>query len=97
LAVVFFFFITPKRQYSHILVKERLKNIDIVGAVFLICAIVLLLLALKVHRRIDPKPIVATILENTEKEDIEEVDTRAYHNAQRSRTSIAESRQSERS
>jgi hypothetical protein len=70
LAVVFFFFITPKRQYSHIPVKERLKNIDIVGATFLICAIVLLLLALEVHRRIDPKPIVATILEGTEKEDM---------------------------
>jgi len=47
LAVVFFFFTNPERQYSHIPVKERLKNIDIVGAVFLICAIVSLLLALQ--------------------------------------------------
>ncbi|USP74136.1 hypothetical protein yc1106_01410 [Curvularia clavata] len=47
LAVVFFFFTNPKRQYSHIPVKERIKNIDIAGAVFLICAIVCLLLALQ--------------------------------------------------
>ena len=47
LAVVFFFFSNPERKYSHIPVKERLKNIDIAGAVFLICAIVSLLLALQ--------------------------------------------------
>jgi len=47
LAVVFFFFTNPERKYSHIPVKERLKNIDTVGAVFLICAIVSLLLALQ--------------------------------------------------
>ncbi|KAE8842363.1 hypothetical protein HRS9139_01660 [Pyrenophora teres f. teres] len=35
LLVVFFFFTNPKRQYSHLPVKERLKNIDIAGAVFL--------------------------------------------------------------
>ncbi|KAF1941820.1 MFS general substrate transporter [Clathrospora elynae] len=47
LAVVFFFFTNPKRQYSHLSVKERIKNIDIVGAIFLICAIVCLLLTLQ--------------------------------------------------
>ncbi|CAE7009902.1 hypothetical protein CFE70_001807 [Pyrenophora teres f. teres 0-1] len=47
LLVVFFFFTNPKRQYSHLPVKERLKNIDIAGAVFLICAIVCLLLTLQ--------------------------------------------------
>ncbi|EMD91252.1 hypothetical protein COCC4DRAFT_155316 [Bipolaris maydis ATCC 48331] len=47
LAVVFFFFSNPERKYSHIPVKERLKNIDIAGAVFLICSIVCLLLALQ--------------------------------------------------
>ncbi|KAH8629607.1 Efflux pump [Alternaria alternata] len=47
LAVVFFFFTNPKRTYSHLPVKERLKKIDIVGAVFLICAIVCLLLCLQ--------------------------------------------------
>ncbi|CAN9447558.1 unnamed protein product [Alternaria alternata] len=33
LAVVFFFFTNPKRTYSHLPVRERLKKIDIVGAV----------------------------------------------------------------
>lgn len=47
LAVVFFFFTNPERQYNHLSVKERLKNIDIAGAIFLICAIVCLLLALQ--------------------------------------------------
>ncbi|CAO2650657.1 Nn.00g019490.m01.CDS01 [Neocucurbitaria sp. VM-36] len=47
LAVVFFFFTNPERQYNHLTVKERLKNIDIAGAIFLICAIVSLLLALQ--------------------------------------------------
>ncbi|KAH8727631.1 major facilitator superfamily domain-containing protein [Phaeosphaeriaceae sp. PMI808] len=47
LAVVFFFFTNPERKYSHIPVKERLKNIDVVGAIFLICSIVSLLLALQ--------------------------------------------------
>ena len=45
--MVFFFFTNPKRLYSHLPVKERLKNIDIAGAVFLICAIVCLLLTLQ--------------------------------------------------
>lgn len=47
LLVVFFFFTNPERKYSHLPVKERVKNIDIVGAIFLICAIVSLLLALQ--------------------------------------------------
>lgn len=47
LAVVFFFFSNPERKYNHIPIKERLKNIDMAGAVFLICAIVSLLLALQ--------------------------------------------------
>ncbi|RYF44525.1 MAG: hypothetical protein EOO38_17725, partial [Cytophagaceae bacterium] len=47
LAVVFFFFTNPERQYSHLPIKERLKNIDMIGAIFLICAIVSLLLALQ--------------------------------------------------
>ncbi|KAF2745217.1 MFS general substrate transporter [Sporormia fimetaria CBS 119925] len=47
LAVVFFFFTNPERQYSHIPVKARIKEIDLVGATFLICAIVSLLLALQ--------------------------------------------------
>ncbi|PSN73106.1 MFS general substrate transporter [Corynespora cassiicola Philippines] len=47
LAVVFFFFTNPERQYSHIPVKERIKEVDLAGALFLICAIVSLLLALQ--------------------------------------------------
>ncbi|KAJ4296465.1 hypothetical protein N0V90_006510 [Kalmusia sp. IMI 367209] len=47
LAVVFFFFSNPERQYSHIPFKKRIQEVDLVGAVFLICAIVCLLLALQ--------------------------------------------------
>jgi MFS family permease len=47
LAVVFFFFANPERKYSHVPVRERLKEIDVVGALFLICAVVSLLLALQ--------------------------------------------------
>ncbi|KAF2656643.1 MFS general substrate transporter [Lophiostoma macrostomum CBS 122681] len=47
LAVVFFFFSNPDRQYSHMPFKARLKEVDLVGAVFLICGIVCLLLALQ--------------------------------------------------
>lgn len=47
LAVVFFFFTNPERLYNHLTVKERLKKIDIAGAIFLICAIVSLLLSLQ--------------------------------------------------
>lgn len=47
LAVVFFFFTNPERKYSHLPIRTRLANIDMAGAVFLICAIVSLLLALQ--------------------------------------------------
>jgi MFS family permease len=47
LAVVFFFFANPERQYSHMPIRKRIKEVDIIGAVFLICAIVCLLLALQ--------------------------------------------------
>ncbi|KAF2189643.1 MFS general substrate transporter [Zopfia rhizophila CBS 207.26] len=47
LAVVFFFFSNPDRQYSHIPIKARMKEIDLIGSLFLICAIVSLLLALQ--------------------------------------------------
>ncbi|PVI07176.1 MFS transporter [Periconia macrospinosa] len=47
MVVVFFFFVNPERQYSHLTVKERIKKMDLLGAVFLICAIVSLLLALQ--------------------------------------------------
>lgn len=44
---MFFFFKNPERKYSHLSIKERLKYIDMAGAVFLICAIVSLLLSLQ--------------------------------------------------
>ena len=47
LAVVFFFFSNPKREYSHMSVKARIKEIDLIGATLLICAVVSLLLALQ--------------------------------------------------
>ncbi|KAF2204866.1 MFS general substrate transporter [Delitschia confertaspora ATCC 74209] len=47
LIVVFFFFTNPERQYSHMPFKQRLKEVDLIGAVFLICGIVCLLLALQ--------------------------------------------------
>jgi MFS family permease len=47
LLVVYFFFKNPERQYSHMPIKARIKEIDLIGAVFLICAIVSLLLALQ--------------------------------------------------
>ena len=47
LAVVFFFFSNPERQYSHMTFKQRMKEVDLMGAVFLICAIICLLLALQ--------------------------------------------------
>lgn len=47
LAVVFFFFSNPERRYSHMPIKDRIKQVDLVGATFLICAIVCLLLALQ--------------------------------------------------
>ncbi|KAF2472021.1 MFS general substrate transporter [Lindgomyces ingoldianus] len=47
LAVVFFFFANPERQYSHLPFRSRIKEVDLLGALFLICAIVSLLLALQ--------------------------------------------------
>lgn len=47
LAVVYFFFSNPERKYSHIPIRDRIRNIDIVGSALLICAIVSLLLALQ--------------------------------------------------
>ncbi|OCL11666.1 MFS transporter [Glonium stellatum] len=47
LGVVFFFFTNPERQHSHMSVKDRIKEIDLLGALFLICSIVCLLLALQ--------------------------------------------------
>lgn len=47
LATVFFFFSNPPRRYTDMTTKEKLKQIDFLGAIFLICAIVCLLLALQ--------------------------------------------------
>lgn len=44
---MFFFFHNPEQKHTHLTTKEKLGNIDLVGAVFLICAIVCLLLALQ--------------------------------------------------
>jgi MFS family permease len=46
-ATVFFFFKNPQRRYSDMSLKEKIKEIDIYGAMFLIGAIVCLLLALQ--------------------------------------------------
>ncbi|ORY13473.1 major facilitator superfamily domain-containing protein [Clohesyomyces aquaticus] len=47
LVVVFFFFANPERMYSHVPTRQRIKEIDLLGALFLICSIVSLLLALQ--------------------------------------------------
>jgi hypothetical protein len=47
LATVFLFFKPPERKSSGLTTKEKILEIDLVGAVFLICAIVCLLLALQ--------------------------------------------------
>ncbi|PPJ55452.1 hypothetical protein CBER1_02756 [Cercospora berteroae] len=47
IAVVFFFFTDPPREHADMTFKEKLKQIDLLGAFFLICAIVCLLLALQ--------------------------------------------------
>lgn len=47
LATVFFFFKTPERRLNNLTTKQKILNIDLLGAVFLICAIVCLLLALQ--------------------------------------------------
>ncbi len=44
---VFFFFKNPERKQNAMTVKEKIAQIDILGAFFLICAIVCLLLALQ--------------------------------------------------
>ena len=47
IATVFFFFKNPKRKHSHLTRREKIAQIDLLGAFFLICAIVCLLLALQ--------------------------------------------------
>jgi MFS family permease len=47
LATVFFYFSNPPRRHTDMSVKEKVKQIDILGAFFLIAAIVSLLLALQ--------------------------------------------------
>lgn len=47
LATVFFFFSNPPRRYTDMTVREKVRQIDILGAFFLIAAIVCLLLALQ--------------------------------------------------
>ncbi|KAE9377137.1 MFS general substrate transporter [Stipitochalara longipes BDJ] len=47
LATVFFYFKPPQRKSSGLTTKEKILEIDLVGALFLICAIVCLLLALQ--------------------------------------------------
>lgn len=47
MAAVFFFFSNPARRHTDMSAKEKLKQVDILGAFFLICSIVCLLLALQ--------------------------------------------------
>ncbi|KAL2405897.1 MFS-type efflux pump MFS1 [Exophiala dermatitidis] len=47
ITAVFFFFHNPKRKHSNLTTKQKIGQIDLVGAFFLICAIVCLLLALQ--------------------------------------------------
>jgi hypothetical protein len=47
LAAVFFFFKNPPRKHTNMTLKEKIAQIDLLGAFFLICAIVCLLLALQ--------------------------------------------------
>ncbi|KAI9880358.1 MAG: hypothetical protein M1830_003969 [Pleopsidium flavum] len=47
LLTVFFFFKNPERKQNTLTVREKIEQIDILGAFFLICAIVCLLLALQ--------------------------------------------------
>ncbi|EXJ77514.1 hypothetical protein A1O3_09741 [Capronia epimyces CBS 606.96] len=47
IAAVFFFFTNPQRHDSNLTTKQKIGHIDLVGAFFLICAIVCLLLALQ--------------------------------------------------
>ena len=47
LLTVFFFFQNPERKHNDMSFREKLKQIDLLGALFLICGIVCLLLALQ--------------------------------------------------
>ncbi|KAI5205377.1 putative major facilitator superfamily transporter [Aureobasidium subglaciale] len=47
LVAVFFFFSNPERKHTNMTFREKIKQIDILGAFLLICAIVCLLLALQ--------------------------------------------------
>ncbi|KAH0272172.1 putative major facilitator superfamily transporter, partial [Aureobasidium melanogenum] len=47
LVTVFFFFENPKRRHANMTFKEKIRQIDLLGALLLICAIVCLLLALQ--------------------------------------------------
>ena len=47
IAIVFFFFQNPERKESKLTFKQKILQIDLLGAFFLICAIVCLLLALQ--------------------------------------------------
>lgn len=47
IAAVFFFFSNPVRKHSDLTLKQKIGQIDLLGAFFLICAIVCLLLALQ--------------------------------------------------
>ncbi|KAI4128955.1 MAG: hypothetical protein LQ347_003961 [Umbilicaria vellea] len=47
LLTVFFFFKNPERKHGDMTFKEKIKQVDLLGAFFLICAIVCLLLALQ--------------------------------------------------
>ncbi|EXJ81980.1 hypothetical protein A1O1_08047 [Capronia coronata CBS 617.96] len=47
IAAVFFFFKNPERKHSNLTTKQKIGQIDLLGAFFLICAIVCLLLALQ--------------------------------------------------
>ena len=50
MAAVFFFFQNPERKESKLTFKEKIAQIDLLGAGFLIAAIICLLLALQVSQ-----------------------------------------------
>jgi hypothetical protein len=54
LVAVFFFFENPERRHTDMTFKEKIKQIDLLGAFILICAIVCLLLALQWGGTIHP-------------------------------------------
>ncbi|EXJ71346.1 uncharacterized protein A1O5_05153 [Cladophialophora psammophila CBS 110553] len=47
IAAVFFFFKNPERRHSNLTLRQKIGQLDLLGAFFLICAIVCLLLALQ--------------------------------------------------